>query len=145
MMIAREQKAAVLRYHEEGMNRRDIAAVTREMSRDVAWWSVDGDFERRWYSGVDEIVQFLAAMFENTDRFEFTIHRLLSDPDTPDVVVAEWENKALFRDGGEYENRGCTVFVFASDTSAILEVRQYFDWGPLMARADWRASARVAT
>jgi ketosteroid isomerase-like protein len=134
------QKAAVRRYHDEGMSRRDVGAVTREMDPAVGWWSVDGAFERRWYRGVDEVTAFLASMFDNTSEFEFDVRRLVADPDVPDVVVAEWENRAVFRDGAPYANRGCTVFVFAAGTASILEVRQYFDWGPLMARADWRAS-----
>jgi ketosteroid isomerase-like protein len=127
------------------MNRRDVGAVTREMAPEIRWWSVDGDFERRWYRGVDQVTGFLAAMFDNTARFEFTIHRLLADPGAPDVVVAEWENRALFRDGGRYENHGCTVFVFVPGTSSIVEVRQYFDWGPLIARADWRESVKATS
>jgi limonene-1,2-epoxide hydrolase len=143
--MTNDQKAAIQRYHDVGMSRRDVRAVTREMDDAVGWFSVDGAFERRWYRGIDEVAAFLGAMFDNTQEFTFHIQRLVADPDVPDVVVAEWENDALFCDGSRYANRGCTVFVFVSATAKIVEVRQYFDWGPLMARADWRASVGAAT
>ncbi|HEY8547451.1 MAG TPA: nuclear transport factor 2 family protein [Acidimicrobiales bacterium] len=139
------QLAAVRRYHEEGMNRRDLAAVVGGMDPAVGWYSVDGAFERRWYRGLDEVSAFLAAMFDNTVRLRFHVLRLLADPDVPDTVVAEWENEAVFADGAPYANRGCTVFLFTPGTDRIVEVRQHFDWGPLMARVDWRAAVGGAT
>jgi ketosteroid isomerase-like protein len=134
------QLAAVRRYHEEGMDRRDLAAVVGAMAPEVGWYSVDGAFQRRWFRGIDEVSGFLAAMFDNVTTFTFHLLRLMADPDVPDAVVAEWENEAVFTDGAPYANRGCTVFVFVPGTDRIAEVRQYFDWGPLMARADWRSS-----
>ncbi|HVW89284.1 MAG TPA: nuclear transport factor 2 family protein [Gaiellaceae bacterium] len=138
--VRKAQKAAVQRYHDAGMSRRDMEAVLGELDDGVGWYSVDGSFERRWYRGIDEVRRFLAAMFENTTVFTFHVGRLIADDDVPDVVVAEWENEAVFRDGASYANRGSTIFVFTPGTEKIREIRQYFDWGPLMARADWRAS-----
>jgi len=135
------QKAAVLRYHELGMNKRDITAVLAEMSDDIRWFSVDQDFVRRWYTG-NQVAAFLAAMFTNTRTLTFSVDQLLADPSVPDVVVAEWHNEAVMTDGSTYENQGCTLFAFQADTAKIREVRQYFDWGPLMARVDWRSSVR---
>jgi len=139
------QVAAVRRYHEEGMNRRDVAAVVGGMAHDVGWYSVDQDFRRRWYRGLDEVGEFLAAMFDNTTRFTFRLVRLLADPDVPDAVTAEWENEAVMADGSHYANRGNTMFLFSPGTDRILEVRQYFDWGPLMERGDWRSSVSTIT
>lgn len=143
--MRKAQLVAVRRYHEEGMNRRDVAAVVGGMAPDVGWYSVDQNFERRWYRGVDEVGEFLAAMFDNTATLTFRLVRLMADPEVQDAVSAEWENEAAMADGTLYANRGNTVFVFTPGTDRILEVRQYFDWGPLMERTDWRSSVSSIT
>jgi ketosteroid isomerase-like protein len=136
------QKATVVRFYRDGMNRRDVDAMADMMDEGIRWYSLDSDMQRVWYVGREDVRRFLAAMVDNTAAFRFDLAQLVADPDTPDLVIAEWANEATMADGSHYANVGATAFAFMPTTTTITEIRQYFDTGPLAARAEWRAGVR---
>lgn len=139
--MSESQKRVVEYWFESGMKKLDVGALLSVMSDDATWFGVTtgsgGGVARKTYRGKQAIKGYMdGTLGQFKDGLIFTMRHVL---DGPDLVMTEWTDFAKMIDGGEYNNRGITIFEFVPGTDKLQEVRQYFDFTDfsLAGRSDW--------
>lgn len=121
-----ERTRRVVTDYAAALGRGDVAALRALFAPD-ATWILAGELPASGrYVGADAILtDFLPRVVGRLDpRAPVTqdVHRILADGE---VGVAEWTSVATTRDGREYRNRNCLVFVVRD--GLVAEVREYTD------------------
>ena len=116
---AQQRNIATVRIIFEGLARADFSVLYTNLAADGSIWIVGFTPEKLPENAGNP--NFFSELFPN--GMEFDIKQVAVDGN---LIVVEWEDTCVTKDGKKYENTGCSLFTF-NDEGKIRSYREYID------------------
>ena len=116
---AEKRNVSTVRAIFEGLSRGDFSVLYSQLAAGGSVWILGFTPERLPSKARDP--NFFPELFCN--GMQFDIKQVAVDGD---LVVVEWEDDCITKDGKRYENTGCNWFTF-NDDGKITSYREYID------------------
>jgi ketosteroid isomerase-like protein len=117
--VAEQRNVATVRTIFEGLSRGDFSVLYSNLAADGSVWIVGFTPERLPKKARNP--NFFPELFCN--GMQFDIKQVAVDGN---LIVVEWEDDCITKDGKKYENTGCSLFTF-NDDGKLSSYREYID------------------